>query len=490
MREKLGSFFFAMAFAVPFGGVGAFATWGIVKMVVDSHRAGDWVLVQAKVDDAALKASRGSKGGTTYAASGAYRYTIGGKQYVSTRLGFDALGGSDNVGDWHQTMAAFMESAKSSGRTIPVYVNPDNPEDAVVDRDVRWAMVAFMSIFALAFGGVGLGALVAAGFILFGKESKKERAKRESIAAHVAKHNRGSVGGGASSLLDETEVEANEARIDGTGGGAVLGVWIFAFIWNALSWPVAFLAWPTIVAGDWLVAFVFLFPFFGVLILWGAMSSTVALFRRGRAALRLETLQPRMGSRLAGAITFPARGKVGEAFDLEWIAYDNRDPNAADTNRKKLWSTARPVRLVSSPQGGSHLPFEFDIPARVRGSEAGLAWRLAVKAPGAPMAFDTFTIVVGPPREGASAFPEPGPHPDLARNERAIAQIFGAPAAAKMSPQQREALASLSPDAQATAAKVVANWHTIRKVLTAFVVLVVGGVLVSVAIGIYDALRN
>ena len=162
--------------------MGVLASWAIAHMVRESHRASDWVIVQAKVDEAALKASRGSKGGTSYYADGAYRYTVGGKEFVSTQLGFDLAGGSDNIGDWQQSMAAFLEEAKTTGKTIPVYVNPDNPAEAVVDRDVRWAMVLFMGIFAVLFGGVGVGALGAIGAIWLGKrqEGKTRRSRGEA----------------------------------------------------------------------------------------------------------------------------------------------------------------------------------------------------------------------------------------------------------------------------------------------------------------------
>jgi Protein of unknown function (DUF3592) len=182
MAGKLGATFFALLFALPFGGVGAFAAYGIVTSLNESRRASDWVLVQAKVDDAELRASHGKKGGTTYSAEGSYRYTLGGREYVSTRLGIDPFGSSDNVGDWNVSMAALLEEAKSSGRTIPVYVNPENPSESVVDRDVRWGMILLIGAFAVVFGGVGLLALgaIVATWIGDGKSAPRERRPRKA----------------------------------------------------------------------------------------------------------------------------------------------------------------------------------------------------------------------------------------------------------------------------------------------------------------------
>ena len=49
---KLGASLFALVFLIPFGGVGALTSYAVVRMLGDSHRAGGWVLVQARVEDA------------------------------------------------------------------------------------------------------------------------------------------------------------------------------------------------------------------------------------------------------------------------------------------------------------------------------------------------------------------------------------------------------------------------------------------------------
>ncbi|APV48380.1 hypothetical protein BWI17_00965 [Betaproteobacteria bacterium GR16-43] len=481
MGARIAGFLFCMVFAVPFGGVGLLAALGVGKTFLDSHRANDWVLVQAKVDEAALNLSRGSKGGTTYSASAAYRYTIGGKEYVGTRLGFDPWGGgSDNIGDWQEEMAAFMEDARKTGRSVPVYVNPDHPEDAVVDREVRWPMVSVMGMFALTFGGVGLGALVGGGFILLGGKSKKARADRKAVEAYVAKHNRASVGGGASSVLEDSGAGANEAQIEGAGSGSAIVIWIVALVWNGFSWPMAYVVGSQILASrEWLGLFVFLFPFIGLFIFWGAIKYTFALARRGRATLRLDTLDPYMGGRLAGAVTFPTSGTPGEMFAIELSAYDAR-ARRANANTPPLWTGSRQVRLAAHPQGGSRVPFQVDIPARVARSDGALEWKLAIKVAGETTnAVDTFSILVGPPRGDVSALPEPEPSPDVARNAQAMAKLFGAELAAKMPPQQQAALAQLPPGTQHTIAEVVKYRATIKYVVIGIAVLLLASQLIG-----------
>jgi hypothetical protein len=445
MGSKIGGTLFALVFLLSFGGIGLGAGWGIVSMFRDSLRAGDWVLVQAKVDDAALKASRGSKGGSTYSADGAYRYTVGGRQYVSTKLGFDFLGGSDNIGDWQQSMAEFLEQAKKSGKTIPVYVNPDNPAEAVVDRDVRWAMVLFMGIFAVVFGGVGVGALVAIGFIWFKKDQGSKRGRQGRQAAPVA-----------------------------SASSGIWVLWVFAFFWNAISFPAAILIIPDVLeTGQWAGLLILIFPFVGLFVLWGAISATWNLLRRGKPAITLEPPQPRAGARFSGVARYSRGVKPGDVFTVRLaclFAQRHDDPSPVPR-----WSKDLLVRAVADPAGGARLPFQFDPPARVKGvppNSVRATWKLVVEPKaGGFGASEEFPVALQPALEVTEDTPPALPTPEEQRYQATLAKMLGPAQAARLTPEQRASFAELPPDAQAMAAKVVANAGLIRKVVIGIVVL-------------------
>lgn len=260
---KLGSALACLLFAVPFGGVGVFATWAIGSTLHEAWRAKEWVRVKASVEGASLHASSGSEGGETYRAEGSYRYVFAGKPYSGSRLGLSKVGGSDNIDDWHHEVSATLEDARAAGKPITVWVNPDNPAESVLDREIRWSELLFLVPFSLAFGGVGVGALVAMVFVL--------RGKGEGGAGEAVNRAIGARGGGTQ------EVDNASPRF----------LWIFAFFWNAMSWPIAFLAVPDIVeSGEWLGLLVLLFPLVGLGLLWAAVSVTWNAFvarRRGSA---------------------------------------------------------------------------------------------------------------------------------------------------------------------------------------------------------------
>ena len=228
MKEKLGTMLFCLVFAIPFGGIGAGATWVLVKMLQDGHRAEQWVRVKANVTSF-------SEGGVNYT------YQFAGKNYSGDRLGANPIGGTDNIDSWHNDMQSMLSEAKSGSKPITVWVNPDNPSESMVDRTIRWKLVAFIIPFAMGFGGVGIGALY---------------------------------------VLLRTLFSLGSSRPVNAMPPGFVSIWIFAFFWNVISFPIAIIAVPEIIANkEWVGLLVLLFPLIGVLMLWSAISSTITAIK-------------------------------------------------------------------------------------------------------------------------------------------------------------------------------------------------------------------
>lgn len=288
---RAGGVLLCLVVALVFGGVGAFASWAIGSTIAEAHRTRDWVRVKATVERASL--ATGSQS-ATFHAEGAYRYSFAGREYSGSRLGLSKVGGSDNIDDWHEAVNARLEDARAAGRPITVWVDPDNPADSVLDRDIRWNEIVFFVPFALAFGGVGVGALVAIPFVLRGKAGGAPRA----------------------------------AAVPAQGGSGAGFVWLFAFFWNALSFPIAILAVPQVVRdGEWAGLLVLLFPLVGVGLLWAAASATVTAVRaRLRGApppARAAASAPgRFAAQAARAMFDPQAGSAARFGDRARAAQD------------------------------------------------------------------------------------------------------------------------------------------------------------------------
>jgi hypothetical protein len=260
---KTGAVLACLLFAVPFGGVGVFASWAIGSAVHGAWKARDWVPVPATVESASLATSESDEGGTTYRAEGTYRYSYRGQSYSGSRLGLSALGGADNIDDWHEAVNARLESARKARQPITVWVNPASPAEAVYDRGIRWAELLFLTPFSLAFGGVGVGALVVMAKVLLGDTKGPGRERTQEATGRAM----GTAGRGSQS----------SARF----------LWIFAFFWNAISFPIAILALRDIAdSGEWLGLLVLLFPLVGVLVLWGAIAASWKAFKARRGGAR------------------------------------------------------------------------------------------------------------------------------------------------------------------------------------------------------------
>jgi len=127
VKEKLGAALVCLVFALPFGGVGAGAAYAIYGTIRDGIAAREWVRVKAEV------MSHGN-------GSVLYRYVMDGKSYTGDRLGTNVIGGTDNVDSWHEDMDSMLAAARSEGRPITVFVNPDDPTQSMVDNTIRWKL--------------------------------------------------------------------------------------------------------------------------------------------------------------------------------------------------------------------------------------------------------------------------------------------------------------------------------------------------------------
>ena len=67
-----------------------------------------------------------------------------------------------------------------SGEPIEIYVNPDEPSQSIVDREIRWGQLGLLLIFPLAFGGAGLA--IVAGSVLGYRKGRRKEAERAALA--------------------------------------------------------------------------------------------------------------------------------------------------------------------------------------------------------------------------------------------------------------------------------------------------------------------
>jgi hypothetical protein len=434
---KLGAALFCLAFVVTFGAVGVGATWAIGSTIRDAMRAQDWVKMRASVDP--LPAER-------------YRYSFQGREYTGTRLGTFALGGSDDIDDWGERVATYLRDARESGKPIMVYVNPDNPAEALIDRDIRWKLLLFLSPFAFVFGGVGLGALYAMVRII-----KAGKPKEESVATR-----------------DKRVIAAST-------DGSVAFMWIFALFWNGISWPIAILAVPEMLqAENWVGLLVLVFPLIGLMLLWAAIKMTFAAVGAGKATLKLQAEKPRVGAALAGSVVFAKRFSAGTPMRVRLLCLRVEDDSDGVSTRPQ-WHKEQDVPVAEGAEG-SQVTFRFDIPADAPASSADSSakvryrWRLDVHPAKQVVSVpQSFEIEMNAGAPDAFATPREATATPSTPEFQTIEKLLGGIGAGPLSAGQKAAFARMTPEQQATIAKAVAWAPSGKKlvfVIIAFIIAI------------------
>ena len=233
-------------FALPFAGVGVFMAYLIGAALLDASSMRSWEEVPAELVSVNLWESRSSDSNSVRAQA-TYHYQYSGRPFTGTRVSLHK--GSDSVGSYQRDV--YYELSSRRGSTFRCFVNPENPAEAVLFRDLRWELLGFYSIFLVVFGGAGFG-LIGAG-IYGGKKANRDA---ELEARHP----------------DEPWMHKDNwasGKIVSTTKPVLIMSAVFAILWNAISSPLLFMVPEILENENKLALLAFVFPAVGgMLIVW------------------------------------------------------------------------------------------------------------------------------------------------------------------------------------------------------------------------------
>lgn len=226
-------------FAMPFAGVGlGFLIISIMPALSEWQSMKSWQYGSAFIQSAELSVSYGDS--TTYKAKAEYAYEYQGREYTNNKVGITA--GHDNIGNYHKNMSRRLKRAASNKTPVNLWIDPANPQNSVLDRNIRWELLLFKMVFVLVFGSVGFGILA---FVLLAPSDKLKNS--DSVSKP---------------WLSRREW-ASKTIISNAKSG-VYFIWIFTFFWNAISFPIAFFAMKDYSSENLKVLVVLLFPLVGL----------------------------------------------------------------------------------------------------------------------------------------------------------------------------------------------------------------------------------
>lgn len=333
-------------FALPFFATGVWMAWSIGNTVYDAIHMDGWMQVEARLVRGGYTTHSGDDS-DTYQAYAEYHYVVAGHTYVGERVGLSS--GSDNIGDYQRDIGRNLSSAR--GQAILVWVNPDDPREAIIDRGVRWGMVGFKSIFMLVFGGVGLGLLIVTW------RAPKERDKTDPRYAEQPW------------LLDDAW---QSSEIHSSSKASMYGVWVFAALWNLISAPLPFLLYDEVVNKENYIALVgLLFTAVGIGFLVWAIRRTMEWRRFGATPVVLDPFPGSIGGHVGGTIDLGVPFDVSNEFTLTLTnihSYESGSGKNRSRKEKAAWQDSIVAHAESSVRG-TRLTFRFDVPAGLNESD-------------------------------------------------------------------------------------------------------------------------
>jgi hypothetical protein len=406
MLEKLKGRWFMLLFSLPFAGVGVgLLLFSVIPSLYEWQQMKSWPQVKAQLQQAELIVNHDDDG-NTYKATARYQYRYQGMDYTGERVAI--MSGSDNIGSFQKVVGGQLEYALRNQQPVPAWVNPNNPSDAVLNRELRWSMLGFKMIFILVFGGVGIGLMVFTFKAKVGATDHPESAIKPWLSQQA---------------WARAEIPCNAKN-------SLWFIWGFALFWNLVSLPASFAIPTELAKGNHLILIALLFPLAGIYLLVWAIRSTLSWRRFGQLVLKLDPYPGSIGGQVGGTIELPFRCPNHQRFPvaLQCLrSYETGSGNDRSRSEAVLWHVQGLAESQPYLGGSTLLRLCFDIPKDLPASEPISdnyhLWRLELHAalPGVDLHRHFELPVFATGETSRAALRQSNQHPQL--NEEHEAQI-------------------------------------------------------------------
>lgn len=334
--------------------IGGFALYFIlIRPALGIAAARQWVETPCRIDSSKVGV-HDSDDGHTYSVDIEYSYTFDRQTYQSKR--YDFFGGSSSG----RRAKEVIVGRYPIGSEAICYVDPRNPREAVLER--RWTAQAWWAFIPLVFVLVGAAGL---GWVVFG------RSDTSPVAA-------------ASDAPWSRRPDWAAGQIKSSNKSTMIGAWVFAGLWNSISWIIA-IVFQTAAReeGTHDAWFVWFFPAIGIALLVWAIRATARWRKFGEATLELAGPCGAIGGVLAGRLQLGRFVQPDDGFRLT-LRCVRRVTTGSGKNRSthesELWQTEQRVA-----GGTDTMAVQFYIPPDCEESSdenpnSRVIWRLDVKA--------------------------------------------------------------------------------------------------------------
>ena len=283
------------------------------------------------------------------------------------------LGGADNFGSFQLDAYRELIACQKANRPFHCYVNPAQPDQAILYRDLRWEMMVVQLIFVLMFGSVGFG-------LLFGGLAavKKSRAEAALAAAHPEARWMWKADWAAGQIVSSQK-------------NAMRATLLFAVFWIVVTAPLLLVLPGEILTKHNRVALLGLtFPAIGLLLAGWAVYAVLRWRKFGQSIFQMASVPGVVGGQLAGVIRTSAKIRPEDGFHLLLRCVRRVTTGAGKsrhTTETVAWEDERIAmhELLDDLAEQSAIPVAFDIPydcqpSDERNADDQIVWRLTAAA--------------------------------------------------------------------------------------------------------------
>jgi hypothetical protein len=284
-EETLGTAGKVFLFGV-FTLVGGILGYFFVGRPLQTHFAAkDWPATPCEIVKSQVVQHSGSKGGSTYSISIAYRYEVRGRELYSTTYSITSLSGSSSAG---RSSKERVVARYPVGMKTVCYVNPEDPTDTLLNRDLSpWLLLGLIPAIFLSVGLVGLGSMVWPAL-----RRMRERSTMPILPGASGIVSSGSIGHAMANPVVLSPKQSPMAKL-----GATV---FFALFWNGITGTFVWIAVNSFIDGkpEWfLIVFITPFVLIGLLLLLAVGGALLNLFNP-RMQLTLNSLTVPLGGTL------------------------------------------------------------------------------------------------------------------------------------------------------------------------------------------------
>jgi hypothetical protein len=336
-----------MLFALPFAAMGfGMAGYG-ASVASKAMRAQSWVETPAVITSVDLK--RGNKGSRRAVAT--YEYEFAGQKYTGDKVSFS--GGSDGLGRFQTLAHEELNGHKQQRKPFPAYVNPENPREAVLYRNVRWEMMLLFCGMGALFGSAGVG-IFTGSLVTWLRQSGST-----APAASNSERPWESRSDWAAGRIGPSD--AARAAVPATTAVAVS--WLLASAPIVITFPLMLQyaesrwAWLTLIL-----------PAIALLIIALAIYFAIRRRRFGESIFEMASVPGVIGGPLTGVVRIPRVFEPENGFRIRLLCMEQRQNTKSDSEHERaIWQNeCFAANAMTDGAGGMAVPVLMAIPYRSR----------------------------------------------------------------------------------------------------------------------------